>query len=362
MRGTLLELRSSSLQHNISRVRQLSGGAEVFAMVKANGYGHGLLFAANAFVKQADGFGVALLEEALQLRAGGISAPLLLLEGVFDLDELQQAVEADCELVVHSEWQVDLLEKITLSAPLKIWLKLETGMHRLGLPVAQLDQLVLRLCRCQHVVLAGIMSHFACADMTDDSLSEHQLEHVRQVAQQYGVPFSAANSAAIIRYPHSAGARVRPGIMLYGSSPFSYQTAAQLDLAVSQRLSAHIIAINTVASGESVGYGRTWYASRTSQIAVVAIGYGDGYPRQAPSGTPLAVKNADNVWRRTTLAGRVSMDMITIDVTDLPLTKVGDEVELWGDQVSVDEVANHCGTISYELFCRLTMRPQRKLL
>lgn len=362
MRGTFLELRSAALRDNISRVRQLSGAAEVFAMVKANGYGHGLLFAANAFAEQADGFGVALLEEALQLRAGGISAPLLLLEGVFDLDELQQAVDAGCELVVHSEWQVGLLEKITLSAPLKIWLKLETGMHRIGLPASQLDELVLRLRRCQHVALAGMMSHFACADMTDDVFSERQLEQVRQVAQQYGVPFSAANSAAIIRYPNSVGARVRPGIMLYGSSPFADQTAVQLKLAVTHRLSARIIAINAVAKGESVGYGRTWYASRDSQIAVVAIGYGDGYPRQAPAGTPLAVKNADNVWRRTTLAGRVSMDMITIDVTDLPLSKVGDEVELWGDQVSVDEVASHCGTISYELFCRLTARPQRKLL
>src|SRR5690554_29559 len=362
MRGTFLELRSAALRHNIAQVRKLSGAAEVFAMVKANGYGHGLLFAAHAFAAHADGFGVALLEEALQLRAAGISAPLLLLEGVFDAEELHQAIEAGCELVIHSEWQLALLEQAVLSAPLKIWLKLDTGMHRVGLSVAQLDEAVLRLRRCQHAVLAGMMSHFACADMAEDDLSEQQLAKLRQAAQHYAVPFSAANSAAIIRYPDSAGVRVRPGIMLYGSSPFSYRTAAQLDLAVTQRLSARIIAINTVASGESVGYGRAWYASRASQIAVVAIGYGDGYPRQAPSGTPLAVKNADNVWRRSTLVGRVSMDMISIDVTDLPLTKVGDEVELWGDQVSVDEVASHCGTISYELFCRLTPRPQRKLL
>ncbi len=359
MRGTRLELRSESLRINARRARALSPGAELFAMVKADAYGHGLRFTAESLSDEVDGFGVALLDEALQLRGYGIGTPLLLLEGVFDAAELVEAARAGCELIIHSEWQVVLLEKASLPAPVRVWLKLDTGMHRLGLPLTEVDALVTCLRNCRQVSLAGMVSHFACADMPQDSLTALQLQRVGDAAARHGVPFSAANSAAIFRYPDSAGSRVRPGIMLYGSSPFADRSAADLGLAVTQRLSARIIAINDVPAGDSVGYGSSWQATRNSRIAVVAIGYGDGYPRHAPSGTPVAVKNADNSWRRAALAGRVSMDMITIDVTDLPLTRIGDSVELWGDQVSVDEVAQRCGTISYELFCRMTGRPER---
>lgn len=359
MRGTRLELRSESLRINARRARALSAGAELFAMIKADGYGHGLRFAAESLRDELDGFGVALLDEALQLRSYGIDAPLLLLEGVFDAAELVEAARAGCELIIHSEWQLVLLERASLPAPVRVWLKLDTGMHRLGLPLADVDTLVMRLRACPQVSLAGMMSHFACADMAQDFLSALQLQRVRDIAARHGVPFSAANSAAIFRYPESAGSRVRPGIMLYGSSPFADRTAAELGLAVTHRLSARIIAINDVPAGDSVGYGSSWQAAQDSRIAVVAVGYGDGYPRHAPSATPVAVQNADNHWRRAALAGRVSMDMITIDVTHLPLTRIGDCVELWGDQVSVDEVAQHCGTISYELFCRMTGRPER---
>ncbi|MCK5875811.1 MAG: alanine racemase [Alcanivoracaceae bacterium] len=359
MRGTRLELRSESLRINARRARALSAGAELFAMVKADGYGHGLRFAAQSLRDDVDGFGVAMLDEALQLRSDGVDAPLLLLEGVFDAAELVEAAGAGCELIVHSEWQVELLEKTSLPAPVRVWLKLDTGMHRLGVPLTAVDALAVRLRACGQVSLVGMVSHFACADMLQDALSMLQLQRVRDAAARHGVPFSAANSAAIFRYPESAGSRVRPGIMLYGSSPFPDRTAAELGLAVTHRLSAPIIAINEVPAGDSVGYGSSWQAVRDSRIAVVAIGYGDGYPRHAPSATPVSVMNADNSWRRAALAGRVSMDMITIDVTDLPLTRIGDRVELWGDQVSVDEVAQHCGTISYELFCRMTARPER---
>jgi alanine racemase len=362
MRGTRLELRSESLRINARRARALSGGAELFAMVKADGYGHGLRFAAESMQDDVDGFGVALLDEALLLRGYGIDAPLLLLEGVFDAAELVEAAHVGCELIVHSEWQVALFEETSLPAPVRVWLKLDTGMHRLGVPLADVDDLVTRLRACRQVSLAGMVSHFACADMPQDSLSVLQLQRVRDVADRHGVPFSAANSAAIFRHPDSAGLRVRPGIMLYGSSPFADRTAADLGLAVTQQLSARIIAINDVPAGDSVGYGSSWQAVRDSRIAVVAIGYGDGYPRHAPSATPVAVMNADNNWRRAALAGRVSMDMMTIDVTHLPLTRIGDTVELWGDQVSVDEVAQHCGTISYELFCRMTGRPERIII
>ena len=359
MRGTRLELRSESLIHNARVACQMSDGAAVFAMVKANGYGHGLVFAAQSLMADVDGFGVALLEEAQELRDAGITAPIMLLEGVFDADELIIAARLGCELVVHSEWQLELLETISLPVPIAVWLKLNTGMHRLGLPLAGLDGVVTRLLRSGAASLVGMMGHFACADMSNDSMSDGQLEKLRDAAMRHAVPYSAANSAAIFRYPHSAGARVRPGIMLYGSSPFADRSAASLGLQVTQRLSARIIAINHVPAGEAVGYGGDWRARRDSRVAVVAIGYGDGYPRHAPSGTPVAVKSVAGVWHRAALSGRVSMDMIPIDVTDFPLVNVADEVELWGDHVSVDEVAKCCGTISYELFCRLTGRPER---
>ncbi|PKM22770.1 MAG: alanine racemase [Gammaproteobacteria bacterium HGW-Gammaproteobacteria-14] len=359
MRGTRLELRSHALKQNARRAAQLAGAASVFAMVKANGYGHGLGFVASSLVGEVSGFGVALLDEALQLRAEGILQPVMLLEGCFDAEELREAAASHCELVLHSEWQIRLLESTVLPAPVNVWLKLDTGMHRLGLPLSHLAHYVQRIRACQQVFISGVAGHFACADNQSDELSVLQLQRLTTAAMEYGVPFSAANSAALFRYPDSLGARVRPGIMLYGSSPFADRNAQGLGLAVTQRLSARIIAINDVPSGDSVGYGCTWTASKDSRIAVVSIGYGDGYPRHAPSGTPVAVANADSVWRRSLLVGRVSMDMITIDVTELPQTAVGDEVELWGDHVSVDEVARHCGTISYELFCRMTSRPER---
>jgi alanine racemase len=358
MRGTRLELRSEALRHNARRARDLCGDAELYAMIKADGYGHGLIFAARAMAPVVDGFGVALMEEARQLRAAGIDAPLMLLEGVFDAEELQHAARLGCQVVIHSLWQLDLLQCCTDARPLTIWLKLDTGMHRLGLPEQTLADVLHSLQALTGVQVAGVMSHFSCADMTPDPFSDSQLARLRQQASRHGLPFSAANSAALFRYPASVGGRVRPGIMLYGSSPFSDRSASDLGLAVTQRLSARIIALNAVPAGDTVGYGASWCAPQDSLIAVVAIGYGDGYPRHAPSGTPVAVQNADGHWRRAPLAGRVSMDMITVDVTGLSV-QVGDSVELWGDQVSVDEVARHCGTISYELFCRLTARPLR---
>ncbi|MFN3714766.1 MAG: alanine racemase [Alcanivoracaceae bacterium] len=359
MRGTRLELRSESLRHNARRARELAGSAQLFAMIKADGYGHGLTFAARALEQDVDGLGVALAEEAVALRDNGIKLPLLLLEGPFDADELTQAAAAQCELIVHSAWQVALLEATLLPSSVTVWLKVDTGMHRLGVSLEQADAIIARLRACDQVVLAGLVSHFACADMTADPIGVAQLQRLQQLAGRHSLSFSAANSAALFRYPDSVGSRVRPGIMLYGSSPFADRSAKTLGLAVTQRLTARIIAVNAVPDGDTVGYGGRWRAARDSVVAVVAIGYGDGYPRHAPSGTPVAIASADNLWRRAPLVGRVSMDMITVDVTDLPMVRVGDEVELWGDRIDIDEVARHCGTISYELFCRLTARPLR---
>ncbi|MEQ3635631.1 alanine racemase [Alcanivorax sp.] len=353
MRGTRVEIRPAALRHNARRAVELAGEAQVFAMVKANGYGHGLLLAAEAIHESVSGLGVAVLEEARALRENGITLPILVAEGFFDDKELQDAERLSLEVVVHSLWQVALL--LANPCPVRIWLKVNTGMNRLGLRPDEALEAAARLSEVGNAPV-GVMSHFACADVEHDRHSEKQLLLAGTIAEQLQLPLSASNSAALLRYPRARAQQVRPGIMLYGSSPFDWQTAAELGLQVSHRFSARLIAINVVETGESVGYGATWTATEPRQIGVVAVGYGDGYPRHAPSGTPVAVNGVV-----TTLVGRVSMDMITIDVTGLSAS-VGDEVELWGDVVDVDDVARACGTISYELFCQITQRPERTIV
>ena len=352
-RATCLTLRPAALRHNASRARAFAGDAQLFAMVKADGYGHGLGLAARALADSVDGFGVAVLAEAVSLRHGGVQKPIMLLQGVLDEHELATALKLHLEPVVHSEWQVDLIERAG-EGLLSVWLKVNTGMHRLGVELDQASAIIDRLRAIPGVRIAGVMTHLACADQRDDPLSASQIKAIADLANAYELPFSAANSAGLVRYPDSHGSRVRPGIMLYGSSPFADRDASGMGLMPTQRLSARLIAINTVAAGGSVGYGATWTADRETRVGVVSIGYGDGYPRHAPNGTPVAVNG-----QRTQLVGRVSMDMLTVDLSTLPDARVGDEVELWGDVVSVDEVASLCGTISYELFCQITSRPRR---
>lgn len=367
-RGTQLEIRPNALIHNAKRAKQLAGGAAVYAMVKANGYGHGLTLVAHTLRDQVEGFGVAVIEEAVALRESGIEAPLMLLEGCFDAGEWRLAQQLKLEVVIHSLEQVETLAAAHLTAPVMAWLKVDTGMHRLGFPAQQVAALVSQLLLRSDIQLAGLMTHFACADMADDQTSENQLRTLRVLAEQFALPYSAANSAALFQFStqyaehsfagrlpnNSQGARVRPGIMLYGSSPVEGQSASALDLQVTQQFSACLIAVNDVPAGEAVGYGASWVASRDSLIGIVAVGYGDGYPRHASNGAPIAVAG-----KRTCTVGRVSMDMIAIDLTEIENAKVGDRVELWGDSVSVDEVASFCGTISYELFCQVTARAHR---
>ena len=351
MRGTVLEVRPWAIIHNAHRARALAGGARVFAMLKADAYGHGLALVARALANHVDGLGVAVMEEAQDLRQMGLAHPVLVAEGFFDLEELYLAARLHAEVVVHSAWQVDLLE--THPAPVAVWLKVNTGMNRLGMTPDMARAQAARLRDVEGVKLLGVMSHFACADLETDPLSDGQLATARTLANELGVPLSAANSAALIRYPAARAERVRPGIMLFGASPFAWRTAAELELQVTQSFRTRLIAINPIQPGDSVGYGATWQATRAGRVGVAAVGYGDGYPRHAPSGTPLAVNG-----QRTRLVGRVSMDMITVDLDGID-ARVGDSVELWGDTIPVDEVAAACGTISYELFCRITNRPVR---
>ncbi|MBQ0754577.1 MAG: alanine racemase [Gammaproteobacteria bacterium] len=363
-RGTQLEIRPAALIHNAERAAQLAGDAAVYAMIKANGYGHGLTLVAHTLRDYVGGFGVAVIEEAVALRESGIESPLMLLEGCFDEGEWRLAQQLNLEVVVHNIEQINTLAAAHLTDSVAVWLKVDTGMHRLGVPAEQVPTLVQQLSSRSEIQLIGLMTHFACADMADDHTSENQLRTLRSLAEQFALPYSAANSAALFQYSENAftgrlpessqGARVRPGIMLYGASPVEGQSSAALDLQVTQQFSARLIAVNCVQAGEAVGYGATWLASRDSRIGIVAVGYGDGYPRHASNGAPVAVAGM-----RTRTVGRVSMDMIAIDLTEIVDAKVGDRVELWGDLVSIDEVAAFCGTISYELFCQVTARVHR---
>ena len=355
MRPLVATIDLSAIRHNYAVAKRCAPGRQVFAVVKANAYGHGLREVVTALHDQADGFAVASLEEAVEVRALHGEARILLLEGCFAEEEYPLAAELGLDLVVHSEQQVAQLLGASLSRPLNIWLKLDSGMHRLGL-----DEAALRAChgRLQGAAQVGeinLLSHFACADERGHELSEQQLETFLDLLDLDFAQRSLANSAAILTIPAAHMDWLRPGIMLYGATPFAELSAAELGLKPAMSLSAQLIAIREVAIDDSVGYGGAWRAQRPSRIGTVSCGYADGYPRHAPSGTPLLIRG-----QRVPLVGRVSMDMLTVDLTDLPAAQVGDEVQLWGAQLPVDEVAQAAGTIGYELLTKVTQRVQRR--
>ncbi len=342
---------TSALKHNLSRVREFAPGCRVLAVIKANAYGHGLLTVAEALAA-ADGFAVARIEEALALREAGSRARIVLLEGFRDAGELEATARHGFEPFVHQGWQVDLLEALRGPQNLRVWLKIDTGMHRLGFAPAEAASVAARLAACHAVARpTGFATHLADAEHTGGEETRRQLAAF--AAATAGLPGerSIANSAGLIAWPEARGDWVRPGIMLYGISPFADRTGDALGLLPAMSFETRIIALKDVAAGERVGYGGTWTAPRASRIAVAAVGYGDGYPRAAGNGTPVSVAGAV-----AAVAGRPSMDMLTIDVTGLPRAAVGDRVELWGREVPVERVAAACGTIAYELTCRVGRR------
>jgi alanine racemase len=355
MRPLVATIDLAAIRHNYALAKRCAPGRQAFAVVKANAYGHGLGEVVTALSEQADGFAVASLEEAADVRALQGEARILLLEGCFEAAEYQLAAQLGLDLVLHSEQQVAQLLGASLSRPLNVWLKLDSGMHRLGL-----DEAALRAChgRLQGAAQVGeinVLSHFACADERGHEMTERQLEAFLDLLDLDFAQRSLANSAAILTIPAAHMDWLRPGIMLYGATPFAELSAAELGLKPAMTLSAQLIAIRQVAVGDSVGYGGAWRAQRQSRIGTVSCGYADGYPRHAPSGTPLLVRG-----QRVALAGRVSMDMLTVDLTDLPAAQVGDEVQLWGAQLPVDEVARAAGTIGYELLTKVTRRVPRR--
>ncbi len=341
-----------ALRHNYLRTRDLAGGAKMWAVIKANAYGHGIMRIARGLATLADGFALLDLEDAVRLREAGISQPILLLEGFFSARDLPEIAARRLSTVVHTAEQLDWLESAQLPAGARIplFLKVNTGMNRLGITPAQVPAALARLRAWPHAGQIGLMTHFADAD--GERGVESQLARFAPLAAQFDGPVSMANSAALLRFPQTHADWVRPGILLYGASPATaHMTATDIGLKPVMRFEARVIAVQQLQPGDRVGYGGLFAAERSMRIGTVACGYADGYPRHAPSGTPVAV---DGV--RSRLVGRVSMDMIAVDLTDIPQAGLGSVVELWGEHVSLDEVAQRAGTVNYELVCALALR------
>ncbi len=321
------------------------------AVVKANGYGHGLLNVAKC-LKSADGFGLARLEEALELRAGGVMAKLLLLEGFFRASDVATLVEHDIDTVVHHESQLEMLEAAELTKPVTVWMKIDTGMHRLGFTLDQFEAIYQRLMACPNVAKPiHLMTHFACADEPDNSATAEQARRFTQLTKALPGDRTLANSAATLYWPTTQADWIRPGIALYGVSPVVGDLGRNHGLEPAMELVSQLIAVRDHKAGDPVGYGSYWHAKQDTKLGVVAIGYGDGYPRNAPEGTPVWVNG-----RLVPVVGRVSMDMFTVDLGIDATDKVGDTAVLWGKALPVEEVAEHIGTIAYELVTKLTPR------
>lgn len=361
MRPIVATISKSALQHNLSVVKQHAPYSKIMAVVKANGYGHGLLNVANN-LSTADGFAVLGISEAMTLREAGFKQTILLLEGIFCADELKVVADYNIDIVVHSRVQLDMVLNAELSKPVHVHLKMNSGMNRLGFTTDQYVAVFSQLNSSNNVADITLMTHFATADK--DPGIEVPLALFQQTIKGLEQPVSMANSATILRYPNLQADWVRPGIMLYGASTVSGIPAAAFDLKPVMQLSSEIIAVQSVQAGESIGYGNRFTATKTTRIGVVACGYADGYPRHAgllgsqhPHGAPIAVSG-----KVTRTLGRVSMDMLFCDLTDIPEADIGSQVELWGKQVPVDAVAEAADTVGYELLCAVSSRVQIKMV
>jgi len=341
-----------ALRHNYRLAREVSG-AKALAVVKADAYGHGAVRCAQALEAEADGFAVACIEEALELRAAGIRAPILLLEGFFEADELALIVEHDFWCVVHSLWQLEAIEQATLGAPITVWLKLDTGMHRVGLHPDDYQAAYRRLLVSGKVAKIVLMSHFARADELGCKRSEEQVAVFEAARQGLVAEVSLRNSPALLGWPKVPSDWVRPGIMLFGSTPFEEAQPLAARLQPVMTLESKIISVRELPAGEPVGYGAKFVTPRPMRLGVVAMGYADGYPRHAPTGTPVLVAG-----QRSQLLGRVSMDMLSVDLTDIPQAGLGSTVERWGKNILASEVAARAETIPYQIFCNLRRAPR----
>jgi alanine racemase len=359
---TYATIDTRALAHNLGVARSHAPGCRVTAVVKADGYGHGLETAARALTA-ADGYAVARLSEALRLREAGLAHPILLLEGAFSAEELAIALKYHLDIVVHRVEQIELLERCGQAGHVNVWLKVDTGMGRLGIGIDQWSGCIQRLGRCPIVAQpVRAMTHLACADDTLSHVTAEQWANFKALPQVGDRDISICNSAGVVLWPDivsmpTTGSHwIRPGLMLYGVSPTPEKSAADLGLKPVMRFASRVISVQDVKQGQAVGYGGTWKAARDSVIAVAAVGYGDGYPWPG-SGLPVVVNG-----ERAATVGRVSMDMLSIDVTAIRRPQLGDEVVLWGDRLPVEEVAAAAATIPYALLCNVTQRVRREVI
>jgi alanine racemase len=342
------QINLAALRGNLARVREKAPGTQILAVVKANAYGHGLARVLPA-LEDADGLALVELDAAVALRDKHYMRRILLLEGIFAESELEEVAHRRLAIVVHDMEQVKMLEDATLARPLEVFVKVNTGMNRLGFRSGDVAGICERLAAASSVAALRLMTHFARAD-EEDGLAE-PLALFESACRGLPYPRSLANSAGIIRFSEVGGDIVRPGIMLYGATPLPYDTSDMLGLRPVMTLRSQIIAMQDLKANESVGYGAQYTASRPHRVGVIACGYADGYPRHAPNGTPVRVLGT-----KVRLAGRVSMDMITVDLTDVPDARVGSPVVLWGEGMPVDDVAAAAATVGYELLCAVAPR------
>jgi alanine racemase len=361
-RPATAHIRLDAFRHNY-RVAKQGHAGKALAVIKANAYGHGAVQCAKAIESEADGFAVASLEEALELRQAGIKNPILLLEGFFESNELPEIVANDLWIVIHAQWQIDILLFAKLAKPLHVWLKMDSGMHRVGLDAMAYEQAFMRLSGHANVSKIVCMSHFANADNLKLIHTKQQIAAFKQAIKSIpSTETSLGNSAAILGWPQAHANWSRAGIMLYGAhpldaNPINMEATGKFDLSslVALRpvmqLTSQIISIRSIAKGESIGYGSIFTADRDTVVGVVACGYADGYPRLASNEIRSAPAAVDGILTR--LIGRVSMDMLFVDLTEIPQAKIGSTVELWGDKVLANDVARAASTIAYELFCNV---------
>jgi alanine racemase len=350
---------SAALRYNLLTLRARAPRSRLMAVIKANAYGHGLVTVARALSDDgrtpgADAFAVARMEEAQELRAAGIQQRIVLLEGVCSGDNLAAAARLRLDLVVHDPSQLPLLAAWRGPGRFDLWVKVDTGMNRLGFRPEQFAAVWARLQAMPEATSAlRVMTHLANADLRGDKLTAQQLQRFAPLTIP-GVETSIANSAALLGLPDTHADWVRPGLALYGVSPFAGQTGEQLGLRPAMTFETTVIAVREVPAGEAVGYGQTWQARHSTRVAILAAGYADGLLRSLPSGAPVLLGG-----KRAPLVGRVSMDMIAVDISAIPDCKVGDRAALWGTQLPVEEVAAAAGTIPYELLCALRARVPR---
>ena len=345
-RPALVTVHSSALRHNLLVAKQAAPHSKIMPAIKANAYGHGMVNTAEVLQDLADGFLVACLSEAIQLRESGVKLPVMVIQGHQSVDDLKVACEKNIRLVIHDESQLNILDSLGASRKVNITLKLDTGMHRLGLPPEKAEVLFAQLQNHPNVDSdIWLMTHLACADDLNNDYTEHQITSFKQHTKSITAPKTIANSAGILGWSDSHQDWIRPGIMTYGASPLINMSRESLNLQASMTFTAPIVAIHTLKKGDAIGYGSTWSCPKNMKTGVVACGYADGYPRHAGSGTPLWING-----KMTRLLGRVSMDLIVIDLTDIS-AEIGHLVECWGKHVDVDHVAASAETISYELLC-----------